>query len=175
MSLLNESIMFAMEAHAGQVRKFDGTPYIRHPLSVMGMMSEITSDEAVLAACVLHDTVEDCEDVTLEVIHERFGEIVAGYVFYVSEISHKSDGNRKTRKAIDRRHYQSGSGISHNIKVLDLIDNIPSIVMYDAVFSKIYLEEKRLLLSVLVKADPVLIDRALKIIDWMETFNLTDT
>lgn len=153
MSLLKEAIEFAIEAHSGQIRKFDSTPYISHPLSVMGMMTEFTDDQAILAACVLHDTVEDCEDITLEVIHERFGELVAGYVFFVTEKSQKSDGNRQIRKEIDREHYSRGSSISQNIKICDLIHNVPSMVLYDPKFAKIYITEKLNLLSILSKAD----------------------
>jgi (p)ppGpp synthase/HD superfamily hydrolase len=160
MSLLEDAIEFAVEAHSGQVRKFDSTPYISHPLSVMGMMTEFTNDPAILAACVLHDTVEDCEDVTLEVIHERFGELVAGYVFFVTEKSQKSDGNRKTRKQIDREHYSRGSSVSQNIKICDFIHNVPSMVLYDPEFAKLYIEEKLDLLVVITRADPTLKQRA---------------
>ena len=160
MSLLEDAIEFAVEAHSGQVRKFDSTPYISHPLSVMGMMTEFTSDPTILADCVLHDTVEDCADVTLEVIHERFGEVVAGYVFFVTEKSQKSDGNRKVRKEIDNEHYSRGSSVSQDIKICDLIYNVPSMVLYDPEFAKVYIEEKLNLLMVLSRAEPALKRRA---------------
>ena len=162
--LLQDSIKFAVEAHQGQFRKFDKSAYIKHPLSVMGMMTEFTSDESVLSACVLHDTVEDCKDVTLEVIHERFGEIVAGYVFYTTEMSKKSDGDRSFRKEIDRRHYSKGSEFSQNIKLLDMIDNIPTIVLFDPKFSMTYINEKLQLIQVLKKGNMILQKRALSLI-----------
>ena len=124
------------------------------------MMTEFTSDPAILAACVLHDTVEDCADVTLEVIHERFGELVAGYVFFVTEKSQKSDGNRKVRKEIDNEHYSRGSSVSQDIKICDLIHNVPSMVLYDPEFAKVYIEEKLNLLMVLSRAEPALKRRA---------------
>ena len=110
-SILEEAVDFAVVAHKNQYRKYTGAAYITHPFSVMGMMTEFTQDPEVLSACVLHDTVEDCEDVNIDVIHSRFGETVAGYVFYVSEISHKYDGDRKFRKNKDNYHY----GKDHNI------------------------------------------------------------
>lgn len=165
MRLLSDSIKFAVEAHSGQFRKFDSTPYIKHPLSVMGMMTELTDDQAILSACVLHDTVEDCADVTLEIIHERFGEIVAGYVFFVTEKSQKSDGVRKVRKEIDRLHYSLGSTESQNIKVLDMIDNIPSMVLFDPEFSKLYMKEKLELLETLAKADSTFKSKAFNLIN----------
>jgi len=164
MRLLSDSIKFAIEAHSGQFRKFDKTPYIKHPLSVMGMMTELTDEQAILSACVLHDTVEDCEDVTLEIIHERFGEIVAGYVFYVTAKSQKTDGSRKIRKEIDRIHYSIGSDVSQNIKVLDMIDNIPSMVLYDSEFAKLYIKEKLNLLETLTKASSAFRNKAFNLI-----------
>lgn len=163
--LLEDAILFATEAHKNQFRKFDGTPYITHPLAVMGMMTELTMEPTVLAASVLHDTVEDCKDVTLEVIHERFGEVVAGYVFYVTEKSKKSDGNRAVRKEIDLNHYSKGSDVSQNIKVLDMIHNIPSMVLYDPDFAEVYIKEKKNLLTALTKSDNMIWNRANNIID----------
>ena len=163
--VINDAVSFAIEAHKGQVRKFDNTPYIRHPLSVMGMMTEFTDDPAVLAACVLHDTVEDCQDVTLEVIHERFGELVAGYVFYATEKSNKLDGIRKIRKAIDRFHYSCGTSVSQDIKVLDMIDNVPSMFHVNKEFALRYVEEKISLLNVLNKCNPILKTRIFNIIE----------
>lgn len=153
MTIIHEVFEFACEAHKNQVRKYDNTPYIRHPLAVMGIMTLVTADPLVLSAALLHDTVEDCDDVTLEGIHERFGEIIAGYVFYCSEKSKKSDGNRTVRKEIDRRHYAYGTAHSQNIKIADMIDNIPGIVQYDMEFAKLYLYEKLQLVGVLHKAD----------------------
>lgn len=170
MSLLNDAILFATEAHKGQFRKFDYTAFIRHPLSVMGIMSQYTDDPSALAASVLHDTVEDCDDITLEVIHERFGEIVAGYVFYVTEKSTKNDGNRKKRKEIDRIHYSVGTKISQEIKVADAIDNIPSMVLYNTEFSKLYIKEKLSLLYDLTKANSDIKQKAYNLINI-----LTDT
>lgn len=165
MRFLEYSIMFAIEAHKGQVRKFDGTPYIRHPLAVMGMMTEFTDDPAVLSAAVLHDTVEDCEDITLEIIHENFGEIVAGYVFYATEKSIRNGMSRKERKEIDRIHYASGTEVSQNIKVLDMIDNIPSMFHVDKDFAHKYVQEKVALLYSLKKCNPILKDRTLAMIE----------
>lgn len=164
MALLDEAILFAIEAHKGQKRKFDDTPYIRHPMTVMAMMSEITSDPAALAACVLHDTVEDCEDITLEVIHERFGEIVASYVFYATEKSTKLDGSRFNRKQIDKLHYIKGGPVSQNIKILDIFDNVPSMFLYKPAFAITYSAEKMGLVNALTKADITLRNRATNLI-----------
>jgi (p)ppGpp synthase/HD superfamily hydrolase len=60
MSLLEQAIRIALDAHAGAVDKA-GQPYILHPLTLMlGMASD---DERITA--VLHDVVED-SGVTLD-------------------------------------------------------------------------------------------------------------
>jgi (p)ppGpp synthase/HD superfamily hydrolase len=170
MPLIEKALQFAMEAHRGQIRKFDGVAYIKHPLSVMGILTEFYTEQEVLASAILHDTVEDCEDITLEVIHERFAEIVAGYVFYVSEKSQKADGNRKIRKEIDREHYAKGTKVSQDIKIADMLDNIPTIALYTPEFALMYLDEKLQLLGALKKCTPALKVRAIKMIYDMFTF-----
>lgn len=79
MNLLEEAICFAVRAHAGTLRKDGETPYILHPMEAAAICGTLTADEAVLAAAVLHDTVEDT-DVTPSEIRARFGERVAALV-----------------------------------------------------------------------------------------------
>ena len=79
MNVLEEAIIFATQAHRGQVRKLAGTPYILHPLEVAAIISTITPDLEVMAAGVLHDTVEDC-DVDPREIKEKFGARVSALV-----------------------------------------------------------------------------------------------
>ena len=77
--LLDEAIELATRAHEGQVRKLKDTPYILHPMEVAVIVSTLTSDEEILAAAVLHDTVEDTY-VTIEEIYENFGYRVGALV-----------------------------------------------------------------------------------------------
>ena len=52
---------FALEAHEGQTRKKSDIPYIYHPLNLAcHALSMDIRDDAVIAACLLHDVVEDC-------------------------------------------------------------------------------------------------------------------
>ncbi len=64
--------MFAIQAHHGMRRKKENIPYIIHPLEVVTILAGMTDDEDILAAAVLHDTVEDTKT-TLEEIDEIFG------------------------------------------------------------------------------------------------------
>ncbi len=80
----DDAVIFATNAHSGQVRKSAKIPYILHPLEVASIIATITSDEDILIAGLLHDTVEDT-NVTIEEIQERFGERVAELVAHETE------------------------------------------------------------------------------------------
>ncbi|MBQ1565097.1 MAG: bifunctional (p)ppGpp synthetase/guanosine-3',5'-bis(diphosphate) 3'-pyrophosphohydrolase [Clostridia bacterium] len=79
LTLFEEAICFAVRAHHGQVRKGEMIPYICHPMEVATICATVTADQEVLAAAVLHDTVEDT-DTTIGEIRDRFGLRVAALV-----------------------------------------------------------------------------------------------
>lgn len=93
--MINEAIQFAAKAHAGAHRKGTNTPYIFHPLEAMTIAARLTSDEEVLAAAVLHDTIEDA-GISYEDINNVFGKRVADLVSCESEDKSKSWEERKT-------------------------------------------------------------------------------
>lgn len=70
---------FAIEAHQGTERRGKGYPYIIHPMEAASIVATVTNDQEMLAAAILHDTVEDT-DVTIEQIRELFGNRVAELV-----------------------------------------------------------------------------------------------
>ena len=91
-----KAVRFAMKAHAGQTRK-DGGIYILHPLEDAVIVGTMTHDEEVLAAAVLHDTIEDT-DVTYEDILENFGERIAQLVEHETENKREGEDPGKTWK-----------------------------------------------------------------------------
>ena len=70
-TVLERAILFALDAHKGQTRK-DGRPFILHPMEDAAIVSTMTGDPEILAAAVLHDTVEDT-GVTEAQILDEFG------------------------------------------------------------------------------------------------------
>lgn len=82
--VLDNAIIFAVNAHRGQFRKGSNAPYILHPMEAAAIVGSMTEDDEVIAAAVLHDTVEDT-DATIEEIRERFGSRVAELVAEESE------------------------------------------------------------------------------------------
>ena len=162
--LIDFAYDFAKKAHSEQKRKYTGEPYINHAVSVALIVSEVTDDCDMLAAALLHDTVEDTE-VVIEGIQQSFGFRIASFVNELTEFSIPSDGNRKVRKELDRRFLARASVQAQTIKLADLIDNSKSIVERDPDFAKIYMREKRDLLGVLNKGHHALYGRALDIVN----------
>lgn len=76
MSNLERAIELATEAHEGQTR-FDGSPYINHPLRVMKFVAIQGHSQRAQIVAVLHDTPEDNPEFPLERIREEgFGDDV---------------------------------------------------------------------------------------------------
>lgn len=78
-TFFDKAVKFAVEAHQGTERRGKGYPYIVHPMEAAAIVSTISNDQELLAAAILHDTVEDT-DVTIEQIREQFGDRVAELV-----------------------------------------------------------------------------------------------
>ena len=82
--LFDRAVCFAVRAHSGMTRKGSKTPYIVHPLESACIAASLTDDEEVLAAAVLHDTIEDTP-VTAEEIRAQFGGRVCALVLAETE------------------------------------------------------------------------------------------
>jgi len=164
-ALIAAARAFAAEAHGGinHMRKYTGDPYIAHPEEVAAIVASRPHTPEMIAAALLHDTVEDTP-VTSAVISQRFGPAVAALVSDLTDVSKPGDGNRATRKAMDRAHTAAASNQAKTIKLADLISNSRSIIQHDPKFAKVYMQEKRLLLDALVGGDPVLLAQASKIV-----------
>lgn len=156
---------FAKIAHGHQKRKYTGEPYINHPLAVANILYRCICwptcerNSIMLQAAILHDVIEDTF-ITDNELYCEFDTDVVALVLQVTDKSKPDDGDRATRKEIDRQHLAKASADAQSIKLADLIHNTESIVKHDKKFAKIYLEEKRLLLQVLTKGYPVLFNMA---------------
>jgi GTP pyrophosphokinase len=75
----------ADKAHSGQQRA-SGEPYVSHCVAVAVILSELRVPPAVVAAGLLHDTVEDT-DITLDDIKRDFGEEIARLVDGVTKLT----------------------------------------------------------------------------------------
>lgn len=156
MSIKEKALIFATKAHSsvGQKRKYSGEDYIVHPIEVAEMVSATGGTEEMIAAAYLHDVVEDT-GISIDEIRKEFGDIVANLVNDLTNVSKPSDGNRRTRKAMDLKHTAAASEEAKIIKLADLISNAKSIVKNDPSFARVYLQEKRDLLKVLKSGHPL--------------------
>lgn len=162
--VINEVIEFARIKHEGQKRKYTNTECIEHPLEVSKILSCLDAPLEVVAAAILHDTIEDT-DATFEEIEKLFGTSVAKLVLEVTDVSKPEDGNRAARKQKDREHLAQSSIYGASIKLADMISNSRTIVKYDKNFAAVYLKEKEEVLKVLVHGHPILFQWAQDILD----------
>lgn len=139
---------FATNAHKGQKRKYTGEDYINHPIWVSNILYFVDSSVNTICAGLLHDVIEDC-NVTKEEIAYKFGTGIAQLVWEVTDQSKPEDGNRATRKEIDRQHLAKASPEGKTIKLADIIDNTQDIVKYGKGFAPVYVKEAEALMEVL--------------------------
>ncbi len=121
--LLDRAIIFAVKAHHDTERRGKGFPYIVHPMEAVEIVATITSDQELLAAAALHDTIEDT-DVTVEELREAFGERVAALVHAESDrftegVSEEDSWHDRKQAAIDRL-----AAASHDAKIVAMGDKL---------------------------------------------------
>lgn len=156
------ALTIATAAHEGQKRKYTGEPYIMHPIEVMGIVMSVPHNDDMLAAALLHDTIEDTALKHVDLLM-TFGASVAGLVFQLTDQCH--EGNRATRKAAEAQRLATISGLAQTIKLADLISNTKSIVERDPDFAKVYLREKAAILDVMNRGDARLYAQAKALVD----------
>lgn len=112
-----QALNFSAYKHRYQQRKDNTTPYINHPIAVANILLNEAgvTDEAILIAALLHDTVEDT-DTTFEEIEQQFGEIVSKIVAEVTDDKSLPKAVRKQQQ-IDH-----AAGLSDRAKLLKLAD-----------------------------------------------------
>jgi len=120
------ALAFAAEKHSRQRRKdSEASPYINHPIAVATVLAAEggVTDEAVLLAAVLHDTVEDTET-SFDELEERFGRAVRDLV---AEVTDDKSLPKQERKHLQIAHARSATPGARQIKIADKICNIRDI------------------------------------------------
>jgi guanosine-3',5'-bis(diphosphate) 3'-pyrophosphohydrolase len=122
-ALLMRALAFATARHSGQTRKGHAEePYIDHPVAVAHLLLEVggVRDPELLAAALLHDTVEDT-DATLEELESIFGPTVRSFV---AEVTDDKTLPKETRKELQVEHAPHLSDAARMIKLCDKICNV---------------------------------------------------
>lgn len=98
LSILERAYRRAVIQHSSQRRK-SGEPYIIHPLAVAQILADLGMGPLVVAAGLLHDTVEDT-DYTLDECRVEFGDTVTGLVDGVTKLSKMEYGDSAQAETI---------------------------------------------------------------------------
>jgi hypothetical protein len=100
------ALAYAVEQHAGQRRTGDGAPFVLHPIEVATLLADVGAPDHVVAAGVLHDTIEKTSTEAQD-LRERFGTRVASLVVALSE--DPSISGYSARKAALRAQVEAAS------------------------------------------------------------------
>ena len=101
MSIVERAIIFAAKAHEGQTRKLTDIPYITHPFAVGMLLQKSNCTDEVIAAGILHDTLEDTST-TYEELTEHFGVYIANLVVAASEPDKSLPWEARKQHTIER-------------------------------------------------------------------------
>lgn len=141
----------AKDLHKNQIRKFVGAPYFdAHVQKVNGIVKQYTTDEDLLVASLLHDTLEDCfddPDVGYIQLEEQFGKKVADIVKELTSSKEEIEweyGGSKTDYLIDKMVGMSDGALI--VKLADRLQNIADAFTASEKFRNSYfIETKKIL------------------------------
>lgn len=123
--ILRRAFEFARQAHSGQTRA-SGEPYVSHCVEVAHILAEPRMDTAVLAAALLHDTIEDCK-VNHDTLAADFGPQVADLVEGVTKISSLQFGSRREQQVENLRKMILAMARDIRVIIIKLADRLHNI------------------------------------------------
>ena len=127
-----KAFSFAVDAHQDQIRK-SGEAYVSHPCLVAKIIVEELGviDPETLAAAILHDTVEDVEEVTKEVIGEYFGPNVEAIVEGCTKVTDFTGDKQTFYKMVHRKLF-SGAASRVEVMLIKLADRLHNMRTLDS-------------------------------------------
>ena len=124
--LFDKAAHFAISAHANTERRAKGFPYIIHPMEAAAIVATMTTDPELLAAAILHDTLEDTE-VTFEELRSQFGNRVAYLVLAESNIKKNGILRQTTWRESNSRAVERLANASHEGKIVAMGDKLSNL------------------------------------------------
>ena len=127
MGLVLRATAFAALKHRDQRRKdAEASPYINHPIALADLLWDLggVRDPVVIAAALLHDTIEDTETSATE-LRRAFGAKVAGIV---GEVTDDKRLPKERRKELQIEHAAHISKSAKLVKLADKICNLRDIL-----------------------------------------------
>jgi len=129
---LAEALRFALDAHGDQKRKGTQIPYVSHLVQVAGLVLEHGGDAEQAVAGLLHDAIEDCDDVDAELLRARFGPRVARIVQSCSDVLEGDAAGAKSpwleRKRRYIRHLRTTDAATRLVAGCDKLHNLRSMI-----------------------------------------------
>src|ERR1700759_2507931 len=119
---VQDAFVFACEHHAEQRRK-SGEEFIVHPVGVARICASMRLDTETLCAALLHDTVEDTS-ASIEEVHERFGEEIAGVVDGVTKLKGITFQSRDEAQASNYRKMMVAMATDVRVILIKLADRL---------------------------------------------------
>jgi guanosine-3',5'-bis(diphosphate) 3'-pyrophosphohydrolase len=122
-AILLKAAEFAAHKHREQRRKnADASPYINHPIAVANVLRNEggITDPVILAAALLHDTLEDTET-TYEELRGQFGDEIADVV---EEVTDTQWLTKEARKRLQVSKASHSSVRARAVKIADKISNV---------------------------------------------------
>jgi len=128
---LDSALRKAAWAHEKQDhhRKGSDVPYIIHPFGVMVIASNVTEDEDILIACLMHDVLEDV-DVSIydeNTMREDFGNRVVAIVKDVTKDENEKDWHDRSKAYLNHLEHKA-SDEAVIVSASDKIHNLLSIL-----------------------------------------------
>jgi guanosine-3',5'-bis(diphosphate) 3'-pyrophosphohydrolase len=130
--LFYEALDFAAAAHEGQLRR-SGDPYIMHPCATARILAEELEirNAEILAAGLLHDTIEDVEEIVPAVIREKFGTTVEAIVVGCTKVKHHS-GDKQALKKLVHRQLFTGAAARPEVMIVKIADRLHNLRTLDS-------------------------------------------
>ncbi len=123
LAVVEKAFHFAQQAHDGQLRK-SGEPYFIHPQNVASILVEIMLDGPTVAAGLLHDTVEDNDAITLDIIEKEFGREIMELVDGVTKLGRLNFTDREEQQAESLRKMILAMGRDIRVVLIKLADRL---------------------------------------------------
>lgn len=150
--LTTEAFALAESVHRDQLRA-SGGPYLDehvYPVTanVARYLSGRTADDgaSTVIVALLHDTIEDSDSVTEQIVNDRFGTLVASQVSILTKPEKRPGATAELADDAETRYVEgilAADFAVRVIKVFDRLNNLAAVHQRDLDRRRVYLDETR--------------------------------
>ena len=126
MDIIERAAIYAIKAHEGQRRKIKKHHYFYHPMEVAFIAEDLTEDDDVVVAALLHDVLEECK-IDPHEIEKEFGTRVMNLVLSETEKEYDmpKEASWRIRKEESIKKLKESDDLG--VKILFLSDKLSNI------------------------------------------------